>query len=67
MELNRFKDKYTTNEKINIEEKDEKVKEKVEKSKTILSNDAYAMGEVFEKSIELMGKQIAAVMRGMVK
>ena len=44
-----FREEYTTNEKIAIEEKDEKIKEKIEKGKTVLSNDAYALGSMVEK------------------
>jgi len=44
-----FKEKYTTNEKIDTEAKDAEVKEKKEKTKTILSNDAYAVGEMVEQ------------------
>ena len=47
-----FKEEYTTNEKITIEEKDEKIKEKIEKGKTVLSNDAYAIGDIFTKLLD---------------
>jgi len=42
-------DKYTTNEKIDAEAVDEEIKDKIEPTKTILSNDAYAVGEMVEQ------------------
>jgi len=50
-----FKERYTTNEKINIEAANKEIKEKIETTKTILSNDAYALGEIltqFNMSIQ---------------
>lgn len=44
-----YNDKYTTAEKIAKEAEDESVKDKIESAKTILSNDAYALGEVVEQ------------------
>ena len=45
-----FKDKYTTEEK---KLKDESL-EKTESSKTVLTNDAYALGEMLELLINTM-------------
>ena len=46
--MDNFTGRYTTDEKIDKEAKDPKIKDKVEAKKTILSNDAYALGEVLE-------------------
>jgi hypothetical protein len=46
-----FKNRYTTNEKIDKEAKDETIKDKKEAAKTILSNDAYAISELVERLI----------------
>jgi hypothetical protein len=50
--MDSFKEKYTTNEKIELEAKSAEIKESTEvkeKTKTIISNDAYAVGEMVEQ------------------
>lgn len=57
-----FKERYTTNEKINIEAANKEIKEKIETTKTILSNDAYALGEIltqFNMSIQNLIRSLA--------
>jgi hypothetical protein len=56
-----FKDKWTTNEKINIEAADKEKEEKIETKKTILSNDAYAVGEV----VELLSKELKGTLESL--
>ena len=63
-----FTEKYTTNEKIAEEIKVvEKAEDRTEDKKTIITNDAFAVGEVIEQSIFLMMGSIQASIRGMVK
>ena len=46
-----FSDKYTTSEKIAAEQADPEIKDKIEKDKTVLSNDAYAIGDIIQNLI----------------
>lgn len=49
---NKFTDKYTTNELIAADYSESKI----EKEKTVLSNDAYAIGQLLECLINRMVK-----------
>jgi hypothetical protein len=51
-----FKDKYTTEEKVKADTKGK------EKDKTIITNDTYALGEIFET----MRGEIKAILRSKI-
>lgn len=46
-----FTDKYTTTAKINAEEDNIYIKDKIEKTKTILPVETFAIGELIEQLI----------------
>jgi hypothetical protein len=46
--MDNFNGRYTTNEKITEDQKKPE-KEQIEKGKTIITNEAYAVGEVVEQ------------------
>lgn len=59
----KFKERYTTNEKIQTDKTLEVKDQTGEDKKTIISNDAYAVGETMEQFTNC----IMATLRGMVK
>ena len=62
-----LQEKYTTNEKVEQEAKNPEIKEKIEATKTVISNDAYAMAEIFGQSLLLMSKNIQNLIRSFAK
>ena len=61
----KLSDKYTTNDKITTQEADKETdpKEKTEKTKTIVSNDAYVLSEM----VECLNANIASIIRSFAK
>ena len=60
--MSNFTASYTTDEKI-TEDSKKPEKEQTEKGKTILSNDAYAVGELLEKFTNELKRGITLLVR----